>query len=195
MNSKRFTAMEQERIKALLNKFYEGTSSEEEEAQLREYLSEPLLSESLSADADYVSMYQADVPEPSDDFYNRLEEVTHLEAQLPMNKRVLRYAMSIAATAVVLAAMYFLADYLRSGSMKDTYSDPEIAMAEVKNILTVVSNNMKAGTEPLGSIRTISIAPEAMSGLRRINNVVGNSLNNLHYLNKLNTTEKDSKNN
>ncbi len=35
--------MEQERIRELLNKYYEGGTSEEEEAQLKEYLSDPPL--------------------------------------------------------------------------------------------------------------------------------------------------------
>jgi len=36
--------MEQEGIRELLNKYFEGITSEEEEAQLREYLSDSILS-------------------------------------------------------------------------------------------------------------------------------------------------------
>jgi hypothetical protein len=183
--------MEQEKIKALLAEFYEGNTSEEEEALLREYLSDTSVQGSLPAEADYMSLYHSDVPEPSDGFMEKLEEVTHTETRLPAYGRALRYTLRIAAVAVVATALWFLAGYIRSGEMKDTYSDPEIAMAEVKNILTVVSNNMKAGTEPLVSIKAMNIAPEEMNSLGKISSTLGKSLQNLRYLDRLNTNEKD----
>jgi hypothetical protein len=195
MSLKKSTAMEQEKIKALLDKFYEGNTSVEEEAQLREYLHDHSIAGTLSPEADYMSLYQCNVPEPSDNFRERLESVIHTATGNPVYGRILRYTLRIAAVAVLVTALYFLADYLRSGEMKDTYSDPHIAMAEVKNILTVVSNNMKAGTQPLGSIRTMNIAPEAISPIGKINSTLGKSLQNLRYLNNLNTNEKDIQNN
>lgn len=187
--------MEQEKIKALLDKFYEGNTSEEEEAQLREYLRNHSTQPSLSPEADYMSLYRSNVPEPSGNFDRRLESVTHPEASLPAFQRILRYTLKTAAAVAVVTALYFIADYLKPREMKDTYNDPVVAMAEVKNILTVVSNNMNAGTRPLASIRTMNIAPEVMNPIVKINNTLGKSLQNLRYLNNLNTNEKNIQNN
>ena len=195
MNWKKYTVMEQEKIKALLDKFYEGNTTEEEEAIVREYLSGHSVSaSSTSPESEYASLYHSDVPEPSVDFFERLESVTHRSATLPAQRRIAGYLAAIAAVAIVLMGMYFLVNYMRSGEIRDTYDNPEIAMAEVKNILNVVSNNMKAGTEPLSSIRTIIMAPEAMTELGKINSTVGKSLDNLRYLNKLNTLETKTEN-
>ncbi len=103
--------------------------------------------------------------------------------------------MTIAATAVILIGTYLLFDYLRPDRLRDTYSDPEIAMAEVRSILTMVSQNMNTGTEPLGSIRAMSVTPDAMGEFGRLNKAVGKNLDKLRYLNGLNTTTNTKNNN
>ena len=70
-----------------------------------------------------------------------------------------------------------------------------MAMAEVRNILTVVSNNMNAGTEALGSIRAMRMTPEAMSEFGRINKEVENDLGRLRYLNGLKAPASATENN
>ena len=186
--------MEQEKIQELLDKFYEGTTSEEEEALLREYLSDPSVV-SIFPEAEYLLSYCAEVPEPSENFMTRLDSVTRSGRYIIPRRRLLRYGMSIAAGTALLLGTYFLFDYLRPQQMKDTYSDPELAMAEVRSVLTAVSKNMNAGTEALGSIRKMSIAPEAMSELGRLNKTVGNNLDKLRYLNGIDTSKKTTENN
>jgi len=53
---------------------------------------------------------------------------------------------------------------------------------------------MKAGTEPLGSMRSLSIAPSAMKDLGRLNDAVDNNLVGLRYLNNLENTPKTTGN-
>jgi len=185
--------MEQEKIKELLGKFYEGATSEEEEALLKEYLADPAVA-SLFPEAEYLAASREAVPEPSAGFMNKLEAVTHRERKMTSREEMLRYSMAIAATAVLVIGTYLLFDYLRPYRMHDTYSDPEIAMAEVRSILTTVSQNMNTGTEPLGSIRAMSITPEAMGEFGKLNKAVGKNLDKLRYLNELNTTTNTTKN-
>jgi len=186
--------MEQKKIKELLSKFYEGSTSEEEEAQMREYLSDPSVS-SLFPEAEYFLKCRCAVPEPSWGFMDKLETVTHTERKMSPRGKALRYSMTIAAGAALLLGSYFLLDYLRPQQMKDTFSDPAIAMAEVRNILTVVSNNMNTGTEALGSIRAMSIAPDAIGEFGRINKKVENNLGRLRYLNGLKAPVNATENN
>jgi len=79
--------------------------------------------------------------------------------------------------------------------MQDTYKDPEIAMAEVKNILLAVSAKMTEGTAPLSSINSMKIAPEALSGFGKINSVVEDNLSKLRYLDQLTGSQKKTDNN
>lgn len=185
--------MEHEKIKELLSKFYEGTTSEEEEAQLKEYLADPAVA-SLFPEAEYMATFRTEIPEPSADFLNKLEAVTHRERKMTSREEMIRYSMTIAATAVILIGTYLLFDYLRPDRMRDTYSDPEIAMAEVRSILTTVSQNMNTGTEPLGSIRAMSVPSEAMGEFGKLNKAVGKNLDRLRYLNGLNTTTNTTNN-
>ena len=186
--------MEQDKIRELLSKFYEGTTSEEEEARLKEYLADPAVA-SFYPEAEYMAAFRTEIPEPSDDFFSKLEAVTHRERKMTSRQEIMRYSMTIAASAVLLIGTYLLFDYLRPDPMRDTYSDPEIAMAEVRSILSTVSHNMNTGTEPLGSIRVMSVTPEAMGEFGRLNKVVGKNLDKLRYLNGLNTTTNTKNNN
>ncbi len=185
--------MEHGKIKELLNKFYEGTTSQEEEAQLKEYLADPAV-KSIFPELEYIAAFRTEIPEPSADFLNKLEAVTYRERKMTSREEMMRYSMTIAATAVILIGTYLLFDYLRPDRMRDTYSDPEIAMAEVRIIMTTVSQNMNTGMEPLGSIRAMSLPPEAMGGFGKLNKAVGKSLDKLRYLNGLNAATNTTNN-
>jgi len=176
--------MEREKIKELLGKFYDGTTSEEEEARLKEYLADPSVA-SLFPEAEYIAGFRTEIPEPSAEFPDKLEAVTHRKRKMTSREEMMRYSMTIAATAVILIGTYLLFDYHRPDRIRDTYSDPEIAMAEVRSILTIVSQNMNTGTEPLGSIRAMSVPSEALGGFGKLNKAMGKNLDKLRYLNDL----------
>ncbi len=184
--------MEQEGIRELLNKYFEGNTSEEEEAQLREYLSDPSLASTVRAEYGYVPGISAEIPEPSEGFYETLEKIAFQPAEIPRLTRGIRLAMGTAAAAAILTGAVLLFDYLGMSELQDTYKDPEIAMAEVRNILMAVSEKMTAGTEPLGSINSITTAPESLSGFKVLNSVVDDNLSRLRYLDRL--TEPQRKN-
>jgi len=126
--------MEHESVRELLRRYYDGLTTEKEEAQLRELLSDPLLLQYFQEDSHLVSM-SGKVPEPSDGFHERLTDITHREVQMSPRHRLLRHAATVAAAAVILAASWLLINQYGTEALKDTYTDPEIAMAEVKSIL------------------------------------------------------------
>lgn len=187
--------MEQERIRKLLNKYYEGGTSEEEEAHLKEYLSDPSLPASARAAFGYIPVKAPEIPEPSAGFDERLGELPFVSTEQGLRRRVIRIALSTAAAAAVLTGAWLLFDNSGKGGMQDTYKDPEIAMAEVKNILLAVSSKMTEGTAPLSSINSMKIAPEALSGFGKINSVVEDNLSKLRYLDQLTGPEKKTDNN
>jgi hypothetical protein len=186
--------MEQERIRELLNRYFEGNSSEEEEAQLREYLSDPSLSSTVRAGYGYLPGMAPEIPEPSEDFYEKLAEIASQPAVIPRRGRMLRYVLGPAAAAAIMTGALLLFDYFGRGGLQDTYKDPETAMAEVRNILLAVSEKMTTGTEPLGSINSISIAPEKLSGFKILNSVVDDNLSGLRYLDRLTNSQQKTEN-
>lgn len=203
--------MEQEKIRDLLNKYYEGNTSAEEEAQLKSFLADPFVDSSLRHEIGWLTEMSTEVPEPTEGFYARLEEVTRHDnargtrmAPLPGEsprtrmappRSILRYAMGIAAAAAVMTGAYLLFNYMGRMEMNDTYKDPEIAMAEVRSILMSVSEKMTSGTEPLGSINSMNIAPGTLDELGKINSVVGESLSRLRYLDRVTGSQQNKGNN
>lgn len=186
--------MEQERIRELLSNYFEGNTSEEEEAQLREYLSDPSLSSSARTAYGFIPGMTPEIPEPSEGFYEKLGEITFRPAEIPRRRSIIRYAMGTAAAAAILAAALLLFDYSGTSELQDTYKDPEIAMAEVRNILLAVSEKMTTGTEPLGSINSINIPSETLSGFKMLNSVIGDNLSGLRYLDRLTNSPQKTEN-
>ncbi|MFN2336752.1 MAG: hypothetical protein ABR560_07255 [Bacteroidales bacterium] len=186
--------MEQERIRELLNKYFEGNTSEEEEAQLREYLSDLSLSAAVRTSYGYIPDMTPEIPEPSEGFYEKLEEITCQSAEIPRRSRMLRYALGTAAAAAILTGALLLFDYFGRSELQDTYKDPQIAMAEVRNILLAVSEKMTTGTEPLGSINSITTAPESLTGFKILNSVVDDNLSRLQYLDRLTNSQQKTEN-
>ena len=180
--------MEQEKIKELLRRYYEGLTSEAEEAVLKELLNTPGTDEEFAPDRVMMSAGTEKPPEPSEDFIPRLEAITVSGKEGADSGRVIRYALSLAAGIALLVGSYFIFRIVSTNHPEDTFTDPKIAMAEVRNILTAVSHNMKMGTEPLASIKTLGIAPRTMEDLGKIGNTVGDRLNKLQYLNKIGTS-------
>ena len=203
--------MEHDKIKELAEKYFDGLTSEEEEAQLRQYLSDPSVPQSLKAEYGYLSEPAPVIPDPSDTFDERLDALTRTGVRpdsltstsagtysptrsgsgLSARRRLSRYSLRIAATVALVAAAYFLADYIGNSRMKDTYSDPQIAMAEVKSILALVSENMNAGTEELKSVSTLRKAPGAIEEVGRMSRVLDENLGKLRYLNLLDITKEN----
>jgi len=83
--------------------------------------------------------------------------VTHSEARLKSSGGLIRLLAGMAAAAAVLTGVW-LAFRFAAPTTKDTYSDPLIAMAEVREILLDVSGKMNSGTSGLGQIGTITRA-------------------------------------
>jgi len=189
--------MEQKRIRELLGKFYEGLTSEEEESELKKYFQGGNAHPDLKAEGILFSTSEVNIPEPSGNFLSNLENITNVTAGSRKLKRIPRYILSAAAGLALLMASYYLFTDNGRLEMNDTFNDPELAMAEVKSILSTVSHNMKAGTEPLSSIRMMSIAPQTINDLGKMNKAIDNSLEKLQYLNRLSTlpqtTEKENK--
>jgi len=187
--------MEQERIRELLDKDYEGNTTEEEETLLKELLSDPSLPLSVRAESGHIAALATTVPEPSEGFAERLEAVTRNKSVRKLRPNRLRFLLSTAATIAILTGTYLLFDYLSGRDMNDTFKDPEIAMAEVRSILLSVSLKMNEATEPLGSMNAMTKVPDPLGGIGKINSMIGNNLSKLHYLDQVASSTKTIENN
>ncbi len=181
--------MEQEKIRELLAKYYNGETSAEEELILREYLGNPAAPDSLTGEFGYLAAKPEKVPEPSEGFESRLEEVTRPEIGINPPAGWWKRHTAVSAAVAVVAGTLIIFSLARMPRDRDTFSDPALAMAEVKSILLNVSERMNTGTSQLQQVSAITSGPEELSNLKTINGLVGKNLSRLRYLGDIQARE------
>jgi hypothetical protein len=150
--------MNSEEIKRLLEKYYDGATSSEEELLLKKFFSGETVPPDLSIDREIFRYYlqMTQIPEPSTDFEERIISVINREDDniAGFKRRRLFVTISgIAAALLILAGSYFF--FTNRSEPHDTYSDPEVAYAETMKILYNVSAHLNHGTQALGQINSL----------------------------------------
>lgn len=153
--------MNNEELKRLLEKFYDGESSAEEEEVLKSFFSENDIPQGFEAERALFSYYYSamKIPEPSVEFESRIikgiDEFEHKQKTV-RNRNLTLWLLSTAATLFIMVGSYFF--FSKKEGIKDTFSDPEIAYAETIKILREVSTQLNKGTrtlEPVGIINEV----------------------------------------
>jgi len=147
--------MNSEEIKRLLEKYYDGATSSEEELLLKKFFSGETIPPDLSIDGEIFRYYMqmAQIPEPSSNFEERIVSVIDREDEniaVFKRKRLFVTISGIAAVLLILAGSYFF--FTSRSEPRDTYSDPEVAYAETMKILYDVSARLNQGTKALGHL-------------------------------------------
>jgi len=164
------TIMNSEEIKHLLEKYYRGESTLDEETSLKTFFSQAEIPEDLDDEKEIFNYYlqTALVPEPSLNFEkNIVSAIDSLDHSLLSirRRRVFGIITGIAAGMLILTGSYFF--FIHKSEPRDTYSDPEIAYIETMKILYNVSSRLNRGTQPLGQINLLQ--DETKKSLAAIN--------------------------
>jgi hypothetical protein len=147
--------MNSEEIRLLLERYYDGDSTNEEEQLLKDFFNRTDIPEDLHSDRDIFRYYlhPAVIPEPTSDFENRiisaLDSLDQRSESL-RRRKIFGILTGIAAVMLILAGTYFF--FVQKSEPRDTYSDPEIAYAETMRILYDVSGRLNHGTKALEQI-------------------------------------------
>lgn len=180
--------MKEEDIKRLIDKYYNGTSTEKEEMTLREYFKMNDIPEGYDAEKVIFGFYDEPViiPEPSPDFESRI--LAGIDAsQLRMGRNKLRRHIlpfiSAAAGLLILAGTYFF--FIQRADYRDTFSDPELAYAETMKILMDVSIKLNHGTQNLQPVGKINeMTAKSFEAINKSTNVIEKNFKSLDYLQK-----------
>jgi hypothetical protein len=150
------------KIEQLLEAFYNGYTTPEEEAMLSEYLNSDNIDERRQTDKDiFNALYDtADIPLP-EGMTERLETAIdkHIaETSEQKGKKIsfnrLYVAISSAAAVVLLCVALFFATEKQSQTnyIADTFSDPKEAALAAEQALLFVSNKLNQGLSPLEKV-------------------------------------------
>ncbi|HUX97682.1 MAG TPA: hypothetical protein VMV47_18260 [Bacteroidales bacterium] len=151
--------MKTQELSALLDKYYKGETSDEEETLLKKVFSEASVPPELESEKEIFNFYvsEGEVPLPSQGFENRIiASIDDLERdkELKHRRRILYSAISSAAALLLLIGSYFF--FIQKSDQVDTFSDPAVAYAETMKILMDVSSRLNKGTSKLTPIGKLS---------------------------------------
>ena len=180
--------MKEEELKRLIEKYYNGESTEEEESSLRDYFRKNNIPEGYEAEKVIFGYFDesTEVPEPSIDFEARILagiDASESKRRSRTMKKYLLPILSAAAGLLIVGGSYFY--FIVRAEPRDTFTDPEIAYAETIKILREVSSQMNRGTqvlEPVGKINKVT--KKSFETINKSTRIVEKNLKNLELLNK-----------
>jgi uncharacterized damage-inducible protein DinB len=167
-------------IRKMLDRFYAGETTLEEERVLQEYFSGESIPEELLPERDLFrslepAMNHVEVPENLNG--KILGVIDQLEKKEVRTRRISVYALSgLAAGLLVVIALY--TGYFKSGQSRqiasqeltDTYDNPADAYEEAKKTLAYVSSKLNTGTSELEYVKQVTkTTSDPLKSLSKIN--------------------------
>jgi hypothetical protein len=180
--------MKTEDLNRLLEKYYRGESTEEEERDLRLFFNTDIIPEGYETEKALFSYYMnvSKVPEPSPDFETRILagiEESEKNSNLQKYSRFILASLGTAAGILILAGSYFF--FVHRSEPRDTFSDPKLAYAETMKILIGVSSRLNHGTRKLEPVARINdFTSKTFNAINKSTKTVEKNLKSLGYLQK-----------
>lgn len=177
--------MNLQKIEQLLEKFFNGETSLEEEKLLRKFFSSGEVPPKWQGIADYFAFLREERSLSLDqaDFDSRIEEnigESRISRLMDLRRPWIYWAAGVAASILVLVAVFVKFDPF-PGKIANTYDNPQVAYVQAKKILGFISSKMSKGTENLQTIEKFSeglkdVQPVAtfsksMDGINRVSEV------------------------
>ena len=166
-------------IRKLLDRFYLGETSLEEEMTLQKYFSSASIPEELLPDRDlFRSLGKASdsVAVPEGLNQKILNVIDEQEKKVVRTRRISVYSLSgLAAGLLIVIALYV--GYFNDGrparfayQMSDTYENPQDAYEEARRTLAFVSAKLNTGTSGLEHVKQVSkTTADPLKSLSKIN--------------------------
>jgi hypothetical protein len=180
--------MKTEDLNKLLEKYYDGGTSEAEEQVLRQFFRGNDIPAGYEAEKEIFGFYSGfeKIPEPSADFEKRILAAVDRSVSVSVRmKRKLVYSLvSAAAGLLILIGSYFF--FTNRAETPDTFSDPELAYAETMKILFNVSSKLNQGTRPLNSLGKMqAYSSMGLGAIDRSATIAEEKMKNLGYIRKV----------
>ena len=144
-------------IQMLIDKFYDGKATEEEELRLMDFFAESDVPSELQEEKDFFTEYfcldkampDASKLESRIDTWNIVER----SSTKKVVSKSLRWAVSIAASLLLLISLGVLLNQQEDANsfalQEDTYTNPEDAYKETRKALMLLSENLNKGLNKL----------------------------------------------
>lgn len=162
--------MKTREFELLVEKFFEGNTSEAEELMLKEYIEKHDLRDDYKNLKAYFQIISPSDPMLGDDFDVQILEKLDITEKSKIVKSAWIYGVSgIAATALVFLALWFGTDVFHSRQVYGTITDPELALKITQEALQQVSFKINTGLNPTG--KTIQKVDKSLKDVSQIKKI------------------------
>lgn len=158
--------MDSNNLNELLNRYWSGETTLEEEQRLREYFSENEVTDEWRETAALFRYFEENKKKSLSDisFDRRVQDKIHAKPAKGKVVRMLYNASRIAAgVAVVMVATWFIRTEVRKTTppeVVDTYDDPKLAFEETKKALMMISKSFGSAKDKAKKINMFNEAQE-----------------------------------
>ncbi len=173
--------MKQQEVNKLIDRYFSGQSTEEEENVLKGYLKNNDDEQYNDLRLQFQIMNDVfDSDNKLDDLFDNkiMNEIAKSASGKTKHYNILRIISGIAATVLVFISIWAATNILSPKEVYGTINDPKVAFAEAKMILQKVSSNVKKGIKPAST--TIKKAENGLNKTKKAKNL--KSLNNANLL-------------
>jgi hypothetical protein len=177
------------KIEELLEKYYNGDTSLEEERKLQWYFQTHDVPLHLRSDAElFRSNYRRSTEEDAPELTEKLAKLLDKQdkkSRFLIPARSLRWISGVAASIIILLSLWigFGRDsFHKHTKFADTYNDPKIAYQETMKALLLVSEKLNAGTQELQQLKKYNQSLNKLDPIMSF----GPSIQNLDKLSKFN---------
>jgi len=141
--------MKQEEIKKLVEKFFSGETTGQEELQLRSYFQLNKVPDELKAVKNYFDAMSELEEETLDASFDKMLMSRITKDEPERKNKIWIYSLtSVAAAVALLLTVWMGTDLLKPKEVYGTVNDQKIAFAETKKILLEVSAKLNDGLDP-----------------------------------------------
>ena len=170
--------MKKEYIKALLNNYYEGSSSPGEEKILKDYFrNEVDVPAEFEADKAFFSSLEDSSVVSGEDRSEEIMNYIYNQTKATVRRRLLSEKLWVpiaAATVALIFSLWFGLNYLnKNDRSQDTFSDPEMAYLETQKALIMVSEKMNTGMQHMEELSAISTAAKGLEEFSQFGKTAG----------------------
>ncbi len=178
--------MERENIKTLLERFYAGETSREEEVFLQKFFSQPDVPEELYAEKEhFLLLMQWQSESPLDESFDAKVMRKIGAPHKPESHFIGWYALAGVAASILLVLALWVGNMQdKRSALSGTTGNPALAYMQVRTALEMVSGNLNAGLRPAKIATREFSMPLIKAGKIKILNTSLNPMNKLVEINR-----------
>jgi len=176
-------------IKELLEKFYSGETSLEEEATLKRFFAEEIVPERLRADQELFRSLTALEEESilDEDFDKAVLAQMEFKSHKWRRREWIYTLSSLAAAAIIVISLWIGGTFSHQQQLPGTVNSPQVAYEQTKKALMEVSANLNKGLVPVQ--RATEKFDEPVQQMSKMGNME-QVISNVKYLGEINRAKE-----